>query len=465
MYARDDRPHDQSGARSTRSGPRSATHSVLRLQGLAGNRATTLAVASHPARYSSIGTEVLIQRWEDLGGGLVGFRPDERPKPNRFKGRLEGDDIHEYERQAAKDAEHNDLEVWSRKVRLGAPVLAAVDPAAEKLRKELLAEKTAQANLFDKAFGGDQKGTIAYVANYLYAEVPNKQEIWDEVWNVEVVNDAVKRTLKPFETFKFLERLIALGLDTTWRSVGPKRAGLITIRRKGLPSLGVGFHTTLGSPGVVLTSAKKQAPDGAQGWGGIKQTMTVPTFRRDYALDQPWNPLGEYLRRNGPAFRVGNKDNELLSTVSVATQTHATVRFPLWNSARPGSEVEHNVDNKTERTFKMEVYLYAVEVSEAFPTSARQGGNAFAEVATASIPSNQVIGHSRLTRYHQGDGPATKANGWPEQYSTADFWYELTPLTRNPAYRGRGLGDQVFAVAAKAVDAEIAAAKAKHTSG
>ncbi len=416
-----------------------------------------------------IGSAPVIQRMAllpELGEGYVSFGKDEQPRPTRM-GALAGDNDWTYRLDAKYEDEppYQDVLVYKRTPKGKGFQKPVVDPVAEALRKKLVEARKWQPELFDQGHGGAVEGTFEYVANYLFAEVPvkEKQRLWDQVWDVQPAGNDVVRTVKQQLTRRkrmFLEDLIALGLDASWKSSGvvdiapikvvkPDTAEIFRTGQLPPKPVGIGFHTTDGPPDKVVGSKAEG------GWGGIMQTMTVPFFRARYALDAGWNPLNKFLVENGPTYRRGVEDNELLSTVSVATDSHATVRFPLWNPTRKG---DHDQDNRSgEKSFKMEVWLYVVAVRDAYKTYARQT-NPFGEIATGSIAPSDVIGWCKLTRWHDYE------NGDHNQVATADFYYELSALVRNPKYATGGLHDLAFAAAKESIEAERTRSQEKHVS-
>jgi len=209
---------------------------------------------------------------------------------------------------------------------------------------------------------------------------------------------------------------------------------------------GVGFHTTDGTPQDVAKSRQQG------GWGGITRPQTVGFFRTRYALDQSWNPLGTWLEGNGPTFRTGIKDNELLSTVSIATDLHGSVRFPLADT--PGRRGRSHVPNPNPPpdglSFEMEVSIFAVRVRSGYATFAKQGANAFGEIATGDIPIEDIIGWSRMTRWH----PYSAENA--DVPLTIGFRYVISPFQRNPAFPAGGIHDRLFAAAKAEIDREVA---------
>lgn len=439
--------------------------SLLAIQQGAGNRAATAMLSRFKDR-------------SDLGTDLVEF-DEADTQPTRF-GKLASDPGFSYKAK---------FELGERiyeRTAMGAPMkIAKIDPLEkEKREREQLKEKlgTAQPTLFDQSFGGDKEGTFEYVANYLYGEViladkEEAQKIWDRVYTVED-KPLQPPTLKRKEIHgkrKLLSDMIDIGLDANWKKVPVQELVKTEVEGGAKPgkdmqttvwtdylsaesdgttkpskTLGVGFHTTDGPPGAVAKAKK----DG--GWGGVTRPITVDFFRKRYALDQTgWNPLGPWLAKAGPTFRKGIKDNELLSTVSVATATRGSVRFPLADRKRTHVK-EANKDGKD--SFKMEVYMYAVVVREGYATFASQGKNAFGEIATGDIPIEDIIGWTKITRWHDYEDPIA---GVP---ATADFYYEMTQLQRNDQFTAGELNDRVFGLANGEIEKERVLAAKKYTA-
>ena len=339
---------------------------LLAIQQGAGNHAATAMLSRFKDR-------------SDLGKDLVWFDESE-PQPKMMK--LASDPGFQYQARFGLGDR-----IYERTPKGASFQVAKVDPLEkEKREREQLKEKlaTAQPTLFDQTFGGDKEGTFEYVANYLYGEVfsvskEEAQKIWDRVYTVDD-KPLTPPTLKRKEIHgkrKLLSDMIDIGLDANWKKVPVQELVKTTVEGGAMPgkdmqttvwtdylaasddgttkpmkTLGVGFHTTDGPPGAVAKAKK----DG--GWGGVTRPITVDFFRKRYALDQTgWNPLGAWLAKAGPTFRKGIKDNELLSTVSVATATHGSVRFPLADTpGRKGThKVRHAIAGAEQDTFHMQV--------------------------------------------------------------------------------------------------------------
>ena len=438
---------------------------LLAIQQGAGNRAATAMLSRFKDR-------------ADLGKDLVEFEESDT-LPNMF-GKLASDPGFEY-----KPKFEQGERVYERTVKGAAFKVAKVDPLEkEKREREQLKEKlgTAQPTLFDQSFGGDKEGTFEYVANYLYGEVfsvskEEAQKVWDRVYTVEdkpLTPPALKRK-EIHGKRKLLSDMIDIGLDASWKKVPVQELVKTAVEGGAMPgkdmqttvwtnylaaeddgttkpmkTLGVGFHTTDGPPGSVAKAKK----DG--GWGGVTRPITVDFFRKRYALDQTgWNPLGAWLAKAGPTFRKGIKDNELLSTVSVATATHGSVRFPLADRKR-NHVTEKNKDDKD--AFKMEAYMYAVVVREGYATFASQGKNAFGEIATGDIPIEDIIGWTKITRWHDYEDVGQTVP------ATADFYYEMTQLQRNDKFTAGELNDRVFGIANGEIEKERVLSAKKYTA-
>jgi hypothetical protein len=428
---------------------------VLALQRSVGNCAVATMVQRMKAR-------------PDLtGADYVEFDEGE-PLPNRIKGTLASDPDHTYQADATQGER-----IYRRTPKVAGPTIVKRDPAElarERKAKEL---KTAKGTLFDAAQNGGVEGSFEYVANYLFGEVFSAdpglaQSLWNEVWEVSEPpgEDPVALRRAGVNRTSLLERMIKAGLDASWKRLPVQELVKVSVDGKlpgaSMPvvventfdyfsalynwtpwpeSSGIGFHTTDGAPGDVAK------PKDKGGWGGITRPITVGFFKDRYALAQSWNPLGNWMEKNGPTFRKGIKDNELLSTVSVATAIHGSVRFPLADT--PGRKGTHKAPNKNKQdTFRMEVYLYAVRIGSGYATFAKQGANAFGEIATSDIPIDDIIGWSKITRWH----PYAKDTGNP---LTIGFDYSMTPLERNPQFPVGGINERIFAAALAEINREI----------
>jgi hypothetical protein len=448
---------------------------LLALQRAVGNKAVSSLVQPSPSRYGSSpapaggdAITISVQRLRktlsnDAGGEVVQFDTgDELPDAG---GKLASDPgfyytiVDEAARKYKRRAEPTK--------KGGGSGLSL----AQRLRREQIAAlKTRTKELFDPANRGGEEGSFEYVANYLYAQVFElgaSEAFWNEAWEVDETTDPPQKRRRQIPNQRdFLQRMIDRGLDAAWTPVPVKQIVSTKLGTRGempgkkmpvvepdewdvmaakhhtgtgaIPT-GVGFHCTDGSPDRVLKSKAKQ------GWGGITRPITVPLFQTRYALDAPWNPLKAWLDSHAPTFRLGVNDNELLSTVSVATDIHASVRFPLANKNRPG---EHHVQKKGEDTFHMRAYVYAVAVDEGYLTFLRQG-NPMGEIATSDIPIERIIGWAPIDRWHSyrpggGDDP-----------ETGRFWYTVGKFELNPEFpTATRIHTKLAAAAKEQVDAE-----------
>ncbi|WP_448266159.1 eCIS core domain-containing protein [Nostoc sp. DSM 114159] len=356
-----------------------------------------------------------------------------------------------------------------------APKPVELDPeeVAKSKKKSKIAELTKpKPELFNEESGGAKEGTFEYVANYLFAEVckadsETAQKIWSDVWKVDDSQDEPKLVPAqeeiPDQTKKeLLNRMIEKGLDTSWQKQpienimqlevkNQKPASSMAIHqidqnmldsqgdvlfssRPWLKSqtLGVGFHTTDGDSSKVLQSRNQG------GWGGITRPITAPFFQKRYALDQQWNPLNQWLSDKGPAFRKGIKDNELLSTVSVATSLHACVKFPLANKNRTHTKENNRVQHES---FKMTAYVYAVIVKDGYATFTKQD-NPFPEIATGDIAIQDIIGYAKITRWHDYHKKENNQQENTDNPDDSSFYYEVDNFVENPL----GLTDEEVAI-------------------
>jgi hypothetical protein len=427
---------------------------VLALQRSGGNRAAAALIAR------------MKERPDIEGGDFVEFDENE-PLPHRMRGTLESAPDHKFQLHV----KHGDR-VYARTLKGTGPKIVIRDPLEVARENKVKDLKKAKSTLFNAAQGGAAEGSFEYVANYLFGEVfgtdpEAAQKMWDEVWEVRDVQGeepaAVGRD--GLDQTKLLKRMIDLGLDASWKRLPVRELVKVSVDGKlpgsSMPVVthdawdyfsslynwapwpetsGVGFHTTDGDPGAVAK------PKATGGWGGITRPVTVDFFKQRYALGQGWNPLGPWMEQHGPTFRKGIKDNELLSTVSVATAIHGSVRFPLADT--PGRKGTHHTANPNQQdSFKMEVYIYAVRVGSGFATFEAQGKNAFGEIATGDIAIEDIIGWSKITRWH----PYSPETGLP---LTVGFDYTMSPLTRNPEFKTSSLNEKLYAAALGEINRE-----------
>jgi len=422
----------------------------------------------------------MTDRSADFGPGYVEFTQEEKDSGQApsMAGNLASDPDHRYVRDATK----GDL-VYRKEPKKGAGFKAPQldDAEKERQRKEGITRELGkvQPTLFDGASGGGVEGSFEYVANYLYSEVYGADRakaagFWNQVWSVAEPpegGDPVRTRLPGFDQKRLLQEMIDEGLDATWKAIPVQelvkvKAGtaepaksMKVIQREAWDYLaaisnwtpwpetsGVGFHTTDGAPGQVAQDK------GAGGWGGITRTITVPFFKQRYGLGQDWNPLGTWLEEKGPTFRKGIKDNELLSTVSVATASHGSVRFPLADTpGRRGThKVRHAIAGAEQDTFHMQVYMYVVRVGSGYATFAKQGEDAFGEIATGDIPIEDIIGWTKIERWHPYADPVRNVP------LTIGFEWTMEALTTNPGWGQGGIRDRILAVAQQEINAERA---------
>ncbi|MBD2449063.1 DUF4157 domain-containing protein [Nostoc sp. FACHB-152] len=336
-----------------------------------------------------------------------------------------------------------------------------LDEIEKSKKKSKIADlKKPKPDLFDEKSGGDKEGTFEYVANYLFAEVckadsETAKQIWSEVWKVDDSQDEPKlvpaqQEIPDQAKKELLNHMIEKGLDISWEKLPIKDIMQLEVENEKPASsmdileinpgiwdyladvwywrpwsqsktLGVGFHTTDGNPSTVLKSKNEG------GWGGITRPITAPFFQKRYALSESWNPLGGWLEDKGPAFRKGIKDNELLSTVSVATSLHACVKFPLANKNRKHIK-ENNRDQH--ESFKMTAYVYAVIVKDGYATFTKQD-NPFPEIATGDIAIQDIIGYAKITRWHDYQKNGNNQQENTDNPNDSSFYYEVDDFVEN----------------------------------
>jgi len=418
----------------------------------------------------------------DIGPDYVEFTEEEEATGQfpSAAGNLTSDPDHRYQKKFDQGER-----VFQKSPKKGAGFKAPQVDAVEKerQRKEAITRELGRVQpvLFDAGAGGAVEESFEYVANYLYSEVygtdPTRAKataIWNTVWEVREPKqggDPARVRKDGYDKKALLQTMIDEGLDATWKSIPVQelvkvKAGtaepaksMKVIQREVWDwfaavsdwtpwpeTSGVGFHTSDGGPGDV---AKEKS---AGGWGGIGRTITVPMFKTRYGLGKDWNPLGTWLEANGPTFRKGIKDNELLSTVSVATATHGSVRFPLADTpGRRGThKVRHAIEGKEQDTFHMQVYMYVVRVGSGYATFAKQGADAFGEIATGDIPIEDIIGWAKIERWHPYADPVRNVP------LTIGFEWTMETLTPNPRWSKGGIHDRILAIAIQEINAERA---------
>jgi hypothetical protein len=285
-----------------------------------------------------------------------------------------------------------------------------------------------------KLYDEVKEGTYEYVVSYLWESLePNDQkDLFSQLYQEEkdevipiipqaneekkgVILALAKKALVPYgqptqvrglETGLYKNKITTLGMDNNNKKVA------------------IGFHGTLGEPKDVLKSKKEK------GWGGLTQTIGVPYFQKRYALNEPWNPLKSYLNNIGPSARLGmNKDNELLTTVSLATEPQAAIKFPF------------RQENKEEVTG----YLYATVFDEAYPTAKHQKSDAFPEIAVKEVKPENIVGYVQVNKDYNPNRireVATKNNfNSPtpslemKEMKNENFIYKTSDFIENPPFK------------------------------
>ena len=364
--------------------------------------------------------------------------------------------------------------------------MAKVDPLEkEKREREQLKEKlgTAQPTLFDQSFGGDKEGTFEYVANYLYGEVfsvskEEAQKVWDRVYTVEdkpLTPPALKRK-EIHGKRKLLSDMIDIGLDASWKKVPVQELVKTAVEGGAMP--GKDMQTTVWTDYLAAVGRRHHQADedarrgfphdrrparlGGEGEEGRRRgagSRARSPWTSSASATRSTRRAGTRSARGSPRparpSARASRTTSCCSTVSVATATHGSVRFPLADRKR-NHVTEKNKDDKD--AFKMEAYMYAVVVREGYATFASQGKNAFGEIATGDIPIEDIIGWTKITRWHDYEDVGQTVP------ATADFYYEMTQLQRNDKFTAGELNDRVFGIANGEIEKERVLSAKKYTA-
>lgn len=148
----------------------------------------------------------------------------------------------------------------------------------------------------------------------------------------------------------------------------------------------------------------------AAGGFTTKADSNATAWRETQGLNAEWNPFryqdelpGQIQSNNpgsGPAPRAGyfrrdDKDNDLTTIISVTPNFVDATKFPFIEEYTGGSQLDQGV-----RISETNVYLILVE--EGFDTKTAQGSNAFPEIATRTVPWQNVVARYRIVRRHRG---------------------------------------------------------------
>lgn len=151
-----------------------------------------------------------------------------------------------------------------------------------------------------------------------------------------------------------------------------------------------------------------RAPDELLHAGGFttKADATDVGFRKKMGLDQLWNPFadqstlpGQNITNNAGYFRRGDTDNDLTTIISVTPNFVDATKFPFIQEYMDGTSV---VDNNGQQRRRSMTHVYLVLVEEGFDTKGAQGSNAFPEIATRSVPIDNVVAVYDIERTHFG---------------------------------------------------------------
>jgi len=166
---------------------------------------------------------------------------------------------------------------------------------------------------------------------------------------------------------------------------------------------GLGFHGTGRTPNTVINVHKG----------------TSPRIRVDMAKLPDVSPFKKMNPQQHPAlFRLGQKDNELFTTVSIATNFEASTDFPLIHTWKEGKS-ENTDDGKPKiweeggKTHSI-ITVFIVGIEKGFDTNAMQQSmrensvGKYGEKATGPIELGNHYGYVVYERIH--DGP-TREDG------------------------------------------------------
>ena len=137
-------------------------------------------------------------------------------------------------------------------------------------------------------------------------------------------------------------------------------------------------------------------------------------YRKSLGLDQEWHPFNAaYLDQlpgtrgakgeNVSYFRQGIKDNDLYTVISVGTDWQSCVRFPYIGDY--SDQATEATTPQGGKTYTLNTYLYIMLVEKGFATS-KQQTNAFAEIATRSVPPENILAMVPIARHYAGNTSA-----------------------------------------------------------
>jgi hypothetical protein len=171
---------------------------------------------------------------------------------------------------------------------------------------------------------------------------------------------------------------------------------------------------------------------------GTKADSNDAAFRAREGLDQDWNPFKTPEQLPGWAasgyngfFRRDDKDNDLVTVVSVTPNWLDATKFPMLEENYVPPE---DVTYKGKAVKRTRSYVYMMIVEKGFDTKTAQGSNAFPEIATRSIPWQNHLACFFIDRYHHG---ATANDGHivtvtkTELGKSAKEHYEKTPMWKS----------------------------------
>lgn len=167
---------------------------------------------------------------------------------------------------------------------------------------------------------------------------------------------------------------------------------------QGETTFGYGFRGDNRDPATMMA---------AGGFTTKADARNVP-FRESMGLNADWNPFkfqtelpGQNLAKNAGYFRKGDEDNDLTTIISVTPNFIDATKFPFIQEYKQGSmmvDVGGGIQRRQSKT-----YVYLVLVEQGFDTKTAQGGNAFPEIATRTVPWSNIAAVYEIKRLHCGE--------------------------------------------------------------
>jgi hypothetical protein len=247
--------------------------------------------------------------------------------------------------------------------------------------------------------GTPQRGSFEYVATLYYKDYVDqvgpsaaRDKYFWKLWKLEIEGNKAKMWYEPpstLEKYMFIANLMQETLIPASKMMR-EIEGMIQEREYY-------WHGTDTLPSEIAAG------------GGLKTAI----LRDDpkYALNEDWNPMKTFLGEV-PYFRQGKADNELASTISLALNPTAAIKFPILTTE--SKMMEKPAFNGYPYYKKAYLIVAHVEKGKSIPTwqiQAAKGKGEFYEIGTTVVLPENFIANWTVERWHK---------------TSEDFWFRIS---------------------------------------